>query len=480
MSADLRITRRVTTSPRCSMNPSASPTPSKVRRQGQGRRHREGYGDHRRRSEDRGPRGAQGVRRPRPRRPARQGRRRGRGLSRPHRERAGRGRDLARQGSPRGEPGSSSRSPTRRTRRSRRHLQPGQGRLHRRPRRRRGLPAALAGRHPPDPRRRPADGRAAAVPDPQDGPPPRQHRRLAPHRPRRDPRRAALRAGRRTSRKARSVDGVVKNITDYGAFVDLGGIDGLLHVTDMAWQRVNHPSEVLTIGQQVKVQIIKINHETHRISLGMKQLLADPWEGIEAKYPVGARFTGRVTNITDYGAFVELEPGIEGLIHVSEMSLDQEERPPRQDRLHLAGSRSADPRGRSRQAPHLARPQADPAQPVGGLRREVSRSARPSRARSRTRPSSACSSASTATSTAWSTSPTSTGTVPGEQAIEEYKKGDIVKAKVLDVDVEKERISLGIKQLGGDPVRRRRCRRRSRRAPSSPARSPRSRTAASK
>ncbi len=116
------------------------------------------------------------------------------------------------------------------------------------------------------------------------------------------------------------IDGVVKNITDYGAFVDLGGIDGLLHVTDIAWRRVNHPTEVLNIGQQVKVKIIKINHETHRISLGMKQLLEDPWQGIEAKFPVGARYKGRVTNITDYGAFVELEPGIEGLIHVSEMS----------------------------------------------------------------------------------------------------------------------------------------------------------------
>src|ERR1700755_791306 len=116
------------------------------------------------------------------------------------------------------------------------------------------------------------------------------------------------------------VEGVVKNITDYGAFVDLGGVDGLLHVTDIAWRRVSHPTEVLTIGQTVKVKIIKINHETHRISLGMKQLLDDPWQGIEAKYPLGARFTGRVTNITDYGAFVELEPGIEGLIHVSEMS----------------------------------------------------------------------------------------------------------------------------------------------------------------
>jgi small subunit ribosomal protein S1 len=116
------------------------------------------------------------------------------------------------------------------------------------------------------------------------------------------------------------VDGVVKNITDYGAFVDLGGIDGLLHVTDIAWRRVNHPTEIVSIGQTVKVKIIKINHETHRISLGMKQLQGDPWEGIEGKYPVGNKVTGRVTNITDYGAFVELEPGIEGLVHVSEMS----------------------------------------------------------------------------------------------------------------------------------------------------------------
>src|SRR5438045_590200 len=111
--------------------------------------------------------------------------------------------------------------------------------------------------------------------------------------------------------EGQTVDGVVKNITDYGAFVDLGGIDGLLHVTDIAWRRVNHPTELLTIGQQVKVKIIKINHETHRISLGMKQLQADPWQGIEAKYPIQAQFKGRVTNITDYGALVELAAGNE-------------------------------------------------------------------------------------------------------------------------------------------------------------------------
>src|ERR1700688_1901057 len=114
--------------------------------------------------------------------------------------------------------------------------------------------------------------------------------------------------------------GIVKNITDYGAFVDLGGVDGLLHVTDIAWRRINHPSEALNIGQSVKVQVIRFNPETQRISLGMKQLDADPWEGVEFKYPANAKFKGRVTNITDYGAFVELEPGVEGLVHVSEMS----------------------------------------------------------------------------------------------------------------------------------------------------------------
>ena len=116
------------------------------------------------------------------------------------------------------------------------------------------------------------------------------------------------------------VEGVVKNITDYGAFVDLGGVDGLLHVTDIAWRRVSHPTEVLNVGQTVTVQIIKINQDTQRISLGMKQLQTDPWEGVGAKYPPGARFSGKVTNVTDYGAFVELEPGVEGLVHVSEMS----------------------------------------------------------------------------------------------------------------------------------------------------------------
>ncbi|MBS8271583.1 S1 RNA-binding domain-containing protein, partial [Halomonas litopenaei] len=120
--------------------------------------------------------------------------------------------------------------------------------------------------------------------------------------------------------EGQEVDGVVKNITEYGAFVDLGGVDGLLHVTDMAWLRVNHPSEILTIGETIKVQVIKINKDTHRISLGMKQLQDDPWDAVEAKFSLGSVHQGRVTNITDYGAFVELEAGVEGLVHVSEMS----------------------------------------------------------------------------------------------------------------------------------------------------------------
>ena len=120
--------------------------------------------------------------------------------------------------------------------------------------------------------------------------------------------------------EGQTLQGVVKNITDYGAFVDLGGVDGLLHVTDIAWRRINHPSEALTIGQSVDVQVIRFNAETQRISLGMKQLEDDPWSNVDTKYPIESRFSGRVTNITDYGAFVELEPGIEGLVHVSEMS----------------------------------------------------------------------------------------------------------------------------------------------------------------
>jgi len=246
-------------------------------------------------------------------------------------------------------------------------------------------------------------------------------------------------------------EGVVKNITDYGAFVDLGGIDGLLHVTDMSWKRVNHPSQVLAVGDTVKVQIVKINPDTQRISLGMKQLQSDPWDGVEAKYPVGAKFTGRITNITDYGAFVELEAGVEGLVHVSEMSWTKKNVHPGKivstsqevDVVVL----DVDPSKR-RVSLGLKQAMANPwdafvaAHPVGstvegevknatefglfiGLDNDIDGMVHLS-------------------DLDWA--------VPGEEAIAKYNKGDMVKAKVLDVDVEKERISLGIKQLAGDPM----------------------------
>ena len=250
--------------------------------------------------------------------------------------------------------------------------------------------------------------------------------------------------------EGQTVDGVVKNITEYGAFVDLGGIDGLLHVTDMAWRRVNHPSEVVTIGQQLKVKIIKINHETHRISLGIKQLLADPWEGIEAKYPVNARFSGRVTNITDYGAFVELEPGIEGLIHVSEMSWTKKN-------VHPGKIVSTS------QEVEVQILEVDP------VKRRISLGLKqtlqnPWEAFSEKFPTGTVVEGEVKNKTEFGLFIGLEGDVdgmvhlsdldwnrPGEQVIEEFKKSDIVKAVVLDVDVEKERISLGIKQLGGDP-----------------------------
>ena len=247
------------------------------------------------------------------------------------------------------------------------------------------------------------------------------------------------------------IDGVVKNITDYGAFVDLGGIDGLLHVTDIAWRRVNHPTEVLNIGQQVKVKIIKINHETHRISLGMKQLLDDPWQGIEAKFPVGAKLKGRVTNITDYGAFVELEPGVEGLIHVSEMSWVKKNVHPGKI---VSTSQEVD----------VQILEVDP------VKRRISLGLKqtmrnPWEVFVEKYPPGTLIEGEVKNKTEFGLFLGLDGDVdgmvhlsdldwkrPGEQVIEEYKKGDQVKAKVLDVDVEKERISLGIKQLDGDPM----------------------------
>jgi small subunit ribosomal protein S1 len=246
-------------------------------------------------------------------------------------------------------------------------------------------------------------------------------------------------------------EGVVKNITDYGAFVDLGGIDGLLHVTDMSWKRVNHPSQVLAVGDTVKVQIIKINPDTQRISLGMKQLQSDPWDDVEAKFPVGARFTGRITNITDYGAFVELEAGVEGLVHVSEMSWTKKNVHPGKI---VSTSQEVDvvvldvDSSKRRVSLGLKQAQDNPwdafvkNHPIGstvegevknttefglfiGLDDDIDGMVHLS-------------------DIDWA--------VSGEEAMARYNKGDMVKAKVLDVDVEKERISLGIKQLGGDPM----------------------------
>lgn len=247
------------------------------------------------------------------------------------------------------------------------------------------------------------------------------------------------------------IDGVVKNITDYGAFVDLGGIDGLLHVTDIAWRRVNHPTEVLNIGQHVKVKIIKINHETHRISLGMKQLQDDPWQGIEAKYPLGAKFKGRVTNITDYGAFVELEAGIEGLIHVSEMSWTKKNVHPGKI---VSTSQEVEVQVLE----------------VDSVKRRISLGLKqtmrnPWEVFVEKHPPGSVVEGEVKNKTEFGLFLGLDGDVdgmvhlsdldwkrPGEQVIEEYKKGDMVKAQVLDVDVEKERISLGVKQLAGDPM----------------------------
>ena len=251
-------------------------------------------------------------------------------------------------------------------------------------------------------------------------------------------------------REGQRLNGVVKNITDYGAFVDLGGVDGLLHVTDIAWHRVNHPSEALQIGQTVEIEVIRFNPETQRISLGMKQLQADPWEGVALKYPAGANYRGKVTNITDYGAFVELEPGVEGLVHVSEMSWTKKNLQPGKI---VSTSQEVDVRvldldlEKRRISLGIKQTQVNPwlnfaeNHPVGstvegdvrnitqfglflGLPGDIDGMVH-------------------LTDIDWAR--------PGEEAKEDYSKGDVVRAKVLLVDVEKERIGLGIKQLRSDP-----------------------------
>jgi small subunit ribosomal protein S1 len=246
------------------------------------------------------------------------------------------------------------------------------------------------------------------------------------------------------------LQGVVKNITDYGAFVDLGGVDGLLHVTDIAWQRISHPSEALQIGETVEVQVIRFNSETQRISLGMKQLLSDPWENVEGKFPIGAKMEGRVTNITDYGAFVELEAGVEGLVHVSEMSWTKKNVHPGKI---VSTSQQVEVMvldvdlSKRRISLGLKQCTTNPWEdlsatyPVGteidgeirnitefglfvGLNDDIDGLVHLS-------------------DISWENA--------GEEALEGFNKGDMVKAKVLDIDINKERISLGIKQLTDDP-----------------------------
>lgn len=247
------------------------------------------------------------------------------------------------------------------------------------------------------------------------------------------------------------LEGVVKNITDYGAFIDMGGIDGLLHVTDISWKRINHPSEVLNLGQTVKVIVTKFDQESKRISLGMKQLESNPWETISAKYPVGARIKGNVTNIADYGAFVEIEPGIEGLVHVSEMSWTKKNVHPSKivstsqevlvEVLDIDAAKHRISLG-MKQCEENPWNQFAALYQVGsaiegeiknitdfglfvGLEGDIDGLVHHS-------------------DISWNE--------PGEEAIKAFKKGDMVKARVLAIDVEKERISLGIKQLGENPV----------------------------
>jgi len=250
--------------------------------------------------------------------------------------------------------------------------------------------------------------------------------------------------------EGQTVDGVVKNITEYGAFVDLGGVDGLLHVTDMAWRRVNHPSEILSIGETVKVQVIKINKETHRISLGMKQLQSDPWDAVEGKFPLESVHMGRVTNITDYGAFVELEPGVEGLVHVSEMSWTKKN-------VHPGKIVST-----SQEVEVMVLE-------IDSAKRRVSLGLKqtmrnPWEVFAETHPEGAEVEGEVKNITEFGLFIGLDGDIDGmvhlsdltwegrgEDVIGDFRKGDMVKAKVTEVDVEKERISLSIKALDGDP-----------------------------
>ena len=246
------------------------------------------------------------------------------------------------------------------------------------------------------------------------------------------------------------VDGVVKNITEYGAFVDLGGVDGLLHVTDMAWRRVNDPKDILTIGETVKVQVIKVNKETHRISLGMKQLQDDPWDAVSAKYALETTHSGRVTNITDYGAFVELEPGVEGLVHVSEMSWTKKN-------VHPGKIVST-----SQEVEVMVLE-------IDTVKRRVSLGLKqtmrnPWEVFAESHPEGTQVEGEVKNITEFGLFIGLEGEIDGmvhlsdltwegrgEDVINDYRKGDIVKALVTEVDTDKERISLSIKSVDGDP-----------------------------
>ena len=246
------------------------------------------------------------------------------------------------------------------------------------------------------------------------------------------------------------VQGVVKNITDYGAFVDLGGIDGLLHITDMAWRRVRHPTEVLQVGQEITAKVLKFDQEKNRVSLGIKQLGEDPWVGISRRYPQNTRMFGKVTNITDYGAFVEIEPGIEGLVHVSEMDWTNKNVNPSKvvslgDEVEVMVLEIDEDRRRISLG--MKQTHANPWQEFSENHRRNDR---------------VKGSIKSITDfgvfiglpggidglvhlsdLSWNKS--------GEEAVRDFKKGDEVEAVVLGIDVERERISLGIKQLEGDP-----------------------------
>lgn len=271
-------------------------------------------------------------------------------------------------------------------------------------------------------------------------------------------RRAVLEESRESARselmgalkEGQVLTGVVKNITDYGAFVDLGGVDGLLHVTDISWKRIGHPSEVLTIGQSIEVQVIRYNEENQRISLGMKQLESDPWEGVASRFTIGTKITGRVNNITDYGAFVELESGIEGLVHVSEMSWTKKNVHPGKI---VSTSQEVEvmvldiDREKRRISLGLKQTQENPwskfaenhknGEILEGEIRNITEFglfvALPGDLDGMVHMS----------DISW--------TEAGEEALKAYNKGDMVKVKILEIEADKERVALGIKQLTENP-----------------------------